>query len=126
VNFPHRVTFQVPTIAQLPSGQETRTYADSVTLADLPARIVPVVGIAGAAGMSEEVGDAMTLERDLFTVIVKGDIAVERPMRMVSDYLDLALSVIRVQRPTIYASPATHATIVTAERVTAGEEDGQS
>lgn len=118
--YPHTVSFREPTITQLPSGQESRSYTDAPTLSDLPARIIPTVGT------EEDATERMVLERDLFTIVVKGDQPIERPMRAVSDYLDLELSVIKVQRPVLYRSPATYATIVTAERITTGTEDGQS
>jgi hypothetical protein len=126
MHYPHTVTFQEPVITRLPSGQESRTYADAPSLTDLPARIIPVIGTEGTAGASEEATERMVLEEDLFTIVVQGDRAIERPMRMVSDYLGLDLSVVRVQRPVLYRSAATDATLVTAERITTGIEDGQS
>jgi head-tail adaptor len=113
VNYPHRVTFQQPTEARTPAGGFSSSYADLADLSDLPARIVPVVG------QEDEQADRMVLDADRFTIVVQGDREVERPMRVVSDYLDLELSVIRVQRPVLYGSALTNATIVTAERITA-------
>lgn len=124
--YPHTVTFREPTETRLPSGQVTYGYADALSLTDLPARIIPAIGVEGQAGMSESMEERMVLERDLFTIVVQGDRAVERPMRVVSDYLGLDLSVVRVQRPVLYRSAATDATLVTAERITTGTEDGQS
>jgi hypothetical protein len=111
LHYPHVVTFEEPTRTRLPSGQETRTYAAVTDLTDLPARIVPE--------QLEDPTAAMVIETDRFTVVVQGDREIERSMRMVSDYLDAELSVVRVQRPVLYRSPATIATIVTAEKVTA-------
>ena len=126
MHYPHTVTFQEPVISRLPSGQEQRSYAAAPSLTALPARIIPVIGTEGVAGTSEEVTERMVVERDLYTIVVQGDRAVEQPMRVVSDYMDLDLSVVRVQRPVLYRSAKTNATIVTAERITTGIEDGQS
>lgn len=116
--YPHRVTFEAPTPSQLPSGQVVNGYAAVSGLSDLPARIVPVV-----QGRGETQADRMVVERDMFTVVVKGDIEVDYAMRMESDYLGFPLGVVAFQRPVLYASPATVATIVTAERVTATAQD---
>ena len=111
MRFPHLVTFEQPTEVRSASGGVTLTYAAIVALSDLPARIIPE--------QVEETAERMVVETDRFTIIVQGDRAIERPMRAVSDYLDCELSVVRVQRPVLYRSPQTNATIVTAERVTA-------
>jgi hypothetical protein len=111
VIYPHLVTLQQPTSSRTPSGGVTQSYAPISGLTDLPARIIP-----------EQVEDAngrMIVDIDRFTVIVQGDREIERPMRLVSDYLDAVLGVVKVQRPVLYGSPLTNATIVTAERVTA-------
>lgn len=113
MNYPHTVTFEEPSIARLPSGQEDRSYVAVASLTDLPARIIPVVG------EEEDQTERMVVEADRFTIVVQGDRAIERPMRAVSSYLSLELGVIRVQRPVLYGSALTEATIVTAERITA-------
>ena len=111
--YPHTVTFEEPTEVRSPSGGVSYGYAAAAGLADLPARIVPVVGL------DEAQADRMVVEADRFTIVVQGDRAVERTMRAVSAYLGLVLGVVRVQRPVLYRSPLTEATIVTAERISA-------
>jgi hypothetical protein len=120
MHFPHAVTFEAPTATQLPSGQEVRSYAPIEDLTDLPARIIPVV--TGRGGVGETVGDRMVVERDMFTVVVQGDRDIDYSMRMVSDHLAFPLSVVQFQRPVLYRSPLTNATIIGGERVTATSE----
>jgi hypothetical protein len=111
VIYPHLVSFQSSAPTRTPSGGVTPGYAPIAGLTDLPARIIP-----------EQVEDAtgrMVVDIDRYTVIVQGDRAIDRPMRLVSDYLDAVLGVVKVQRPVLYGSPLTNATIVTAERVSA-------
>jgi hypothetical protein len=45
-------------------------------------------------------------------------------MRVVASHLAEPLGVIQVQRPVLYGSAATNATIVEAERISAGSEAG--
>lgn len=111
--YPHVVTFQAPTFTQLPSGQPVPEWDDVAGLTELPARFIPVVG------MEEEQAERMVVDADRFTIVVQGDRAVEREMRAVTDYLGMELGVVKVQRPVLYRSARTYATIVTAERVTA-------
>lgn len=113
--YPHTVTFQEPTDDQLGSGQVIHTYADVTGLSDLPARIVPE--------QSEEQADRMVIETDRYTIIVQGDRAVDRAYRVVSTFLSAVLEVVKVQRPVLYGSAATNATIVTAERIAADAEE---
>lgn len=115
MRYPHVVTFEAPSETRTASGGVALTYVADDDLTDLAARIVPV--------QSDDQTDRMVLERDLYTIIVQGDRAVDRDMRVVSTYLDASLLVIRVQRPVLYASAHTYATIVTAERVTATEDE---
>lgn len=118
MRYPHTVTFEEPVKDQLPSGQETRAYVAVTGLTDLPARIVPV--------QEEEQETRMVVDTDRFTLILQGDYAIERPMRAVTDFLDGILDVIKVERPVLYRSAATYATLVTAERVYAAVDGGVS
>ena len=113
--YPHTVTFQSPTPSQMPSGQVIHTYEDVVALTDLAARIVPE--------QEDEQADRMVIETDRQTIIVQGDRAVDVGYRVVSDFLDSTLEVVRVQRPVLYGSNATNATLVTAERIAADTEE---
>lgn len=115
MRYPHVVTFEAPSETRTPSGGVSLTYTADPDLTDLAARVVPV--------QEDSQIDRMVLERDLYTIIVQGDREVERDMRVVSDYLDASLLVIRVQRPVLYGSAHTYATIVTAENVTATEDE---
>ena len=111
MHYPHRVTFQESVPDVLPSGQRVYSWEDVAESTDLPARIVPK--------QSDEQKDRFVVDRDLYTVIVQGDREILREMRMTSDFLGTDAGVIEVQRPVLYASPLTYATIVTVERVTA-------
>lgn len=111
MRYPHVVTFQEPTADQQPSGQVTHAYDDVAALSDLPARIVPE--------QLEDHEERATVETDRYTIVVQGDRAIERTYRVVSTFLDAVLAVVKVQRPVLYRSARTYATIVTAERVAA-------
>ena len=119
--YPHSVTFQEPTEDQQPSGQMQYIWAAVSGLSGLAARIVPV-----PLGQGDEQGDRMVTDTDRYTIILKGDQAIERTYRATSDDLDHDLAVIQVQRPALLGSPATYATIVTAERIAAGTAAGSS
>lgn len=109
--WPHTVTFQEPTRSQLPSGQVVSDWDDIVDLTDVPARVIPVVG-------DQEQRDArMLIEQERYTIVLQGDRDIGREMRAVTSHLDMALGVVRVQRPTLYGSPMTMTTLVEAERV---------
>lgn len=122
MHYPHVVSFQSSTPTQLPSGQPADDFDDISGLTDLPARIIPVVQGRGS-GVGEVTADRMVVERDIFTVVVKGDIPVDYAMRMESDYLGFPLGVVAFQRPVLYRSPETVATIVTGERIAATVQD---
>lgn len=114
MRYPHTVTFQEPTEDRLASGQPTYAYAAVAGLTDLPARIVPQ--------QQEDQAERMVIDTDRFTIIVQGDRVIDRTYRVVSDFLDAVLDVILVQRPVLYRSAHTYATIVTAQAITAGDE----
>lgn len=116
MHYPHLVTFTEPTEVRTASGGVTYDYDAVADLTDLPARIVPV--------QQDDQTERMVLDTDRYTVIVKGDHDIARTMRVISSFLDADLGVIQVQRPVLYRSPATYATIVTAERITAAVESG--
>lgn len=112
MHYPHVVSFEAPTEVRTPSGGVTYTFAAVDGLSDLPARCIP----ASQAGEADT--ERMILERDIWTIVVQGDHQVDVAMRANTDHAG-PLDVIRVQRPVIYRSPATNATIVTAEKVSA-------
>jgi hypothetical protein len=119
VNYPHTVTFETPTQTRTPSGGVSFTWGEADDLADLPARVIPV-----PLGEGDEQAERMVLSQDRFTIVIAGDRAVERDMRVVASHLAEPLGVIQVQRPVLYGSAATNATIVEAERISAGSEAG--
>lgn len=104
--FPHTVTFQQATKTRSPAGQETLTYSNVTGLTDLPALVIAVV--------TEDQGERMVLERDLYRIIVEGDRAIEPGMAAMTDYASGVFDIIRVVRP---VAPMPMATIVTTERV---------
>lgn len=110
--YPHRVSFEAVVTSRLPSGQEVRSYAPIDELADLPCRVIPAV----APGEQQQ--ERMVTERDVWTIVVQGDREVDVAMRAFTDH-DGPLDVLRVQRPVLYGSALTNATIVTAQLVTA-------
>ena len=116
MKYPHVVTFQSPTETRTASGGVAYDYDDVEDLSDLPCRIVPM--------QEEDQDNRMVLESDRFTIIVQGDRAIDRPMRAVSSFLDAMLDVIRVQRPVLYGSAASYATIVDAQLIRADAEAG--
>ena len=75
-------------------------------------------------GEGDAQADRMVLSTDRFTIVVQGDRLIERDMRAVTDHVDEPLQVIQVQRPVLYRSAATYATIVEVERITATGEEG--
>lgn len=113
--YPHRVSFQAPAITRLPSGQEVRSYDEVGDLTDLPARVIPAVS------PGEQQQERMVTERDAWTIVVQGDHDIDVAMRAVTSGAPnpADLDVLRVQRPVLYGSSLTHATIVTAQLVTA-------
>jgi hypothetical protein len=121
MHYPHTVTFQAPTQAQLPSGQMSPSgWTDVEDLTDLPARFIPVtIGSRTTGGYQEQWTERMLVQEEVFTIVLQGDREVERDMRAVTDYLDMTLGVVRVQRPVLGMSPLTNTTIVAAERVSA-------
>lgn len=112
MHYPHTVTFEAPTVARTPSGGVAYEWDAVADLEDLPARCVPV-----PIGEGEASNERMMLAADRWTIVVQGDRAVERDMRVVSDHMAEPLSVIRVQRPVLYGSSRTNATIVEVERI---------
>lgn len=116
--WPHTVTFQEPTQSQLPSGQVSNEWDDVVDLTDIPARVIPVtIGSRVSGGDQDERTERMMLEQERYTLVLQGDREVGREMRAVTSHLDMTLDVVRVQRPTLYGSPATFTTLVEAERI---------
>lgn len=111
MHYPHTVTFQVPVNTRTPSGQVVHGWENDADLTDLPARIVPVE--------QDRQTDRYVLDTDRFTIIVQGDREIDREMRAVSDFLGTEAGVVEIQRPVLYRSPQTYATIVTVERLTA-------
>lgn len=114
MRYPHTVTFQAQTEVQEASGQVTYTYADVPSLTELPARIVPE--------QLEDRADRMVVETDRFTIIVQGDRDIDRLYRVFTPYLSDVLDVAKVERPVLYRSQRTNATIVTAERIDVDDE----
>lgn len=114
--YPHTVTFQEPTPSQTAAGQVVDTYADIEGLTVLPARVVP----ASSSGETDE--QRYVLEKDVWTIIVQGDREVDEDMRAFTSHVPEPLDVVRVQRPVLYRSARTYATIVTAQRVQADDE----
>ena len=112
MRYPHTVTFEAPTGTRTPAGGVTLDWEPVEGLEGLPARCVPV-----PLGEGEAQTDRMVLAQDRWTIVVQGDRAIERDMRAVSDHVAEPLSVIQVQRPVLYGSPRTIATIVEAERI---------
>jgi hypothetical protein len=104
--YPHAVTFQAPTEARTASGAVTLSYEDVEALTELPALVI--------GGVTESQGDRMSLERDLYQIIVEGDREVVPDMAALTDHVPGVLDVIRVVRP---VAPMPMATIVTVERV---------
>jgi hypothetical protein len=119
MHYPHLVTFEAATQVRTPSGGVTLTWASAAGLADLPSRVIPV-----PLGEGDEHAERMVLSQDRFTIVIAGDRAIERDMRVVASHLAEPLGVIQVQRPVLYGSAATNATIVEAERISAGSEAG--
>jgi hypothetical protein len=119
VIYPHTVTFETPAEVRTPAGGVTYDFAAVPALTDLPARVIPV-----PLGEGDDQAERMVLDTDRFTIVVAGDHLIERDMRAMTSHLDEPLGVIRVQRPVLYRSQATNATIVEAERITASSEAG--
>lgn len=112
MRYPHTVTFEAPSSTRTPAGGVTLGWVPVDGLEDLPARCIPV-----PIGEGEVTGERMMLAEDRWTIVVQGDRAIERDMRAVSDHVAEALSVVQVQRPVLYGSSRTIATIVEAERI---------
>ena len=112
MHYPHTVTFEAPVEGRTPAGGVSLEWEPVDGLEALPARCVPV-----PLGEGEATGERMTLAEDRWTIVVQGDRAIERDMRAVTDHVAEPLSVVRVQRPVLYGSARTNATIIEAERI---------
>jgi hypothetical protein len=114
MRYPHTVTFESPTQARTPSGGVVLTWAEADDLVDLPARVIPV-----PLGEGDAQAERMVLDEDRFTIVIAGDRLVGRDMRAVTSHVAEPLQVTQVQRPVLYGSQATNATIVEVERIAA-------
>lgn len=115
MHYPHVVTFTAPVeFSRTPSGQVLIDYEPVEGLTDLPARIIPQ--------QMDDQGERMVIDTERFVIVVRGDREVTTTMRAVSDYLESDLGVIKVERPVLYRSELTRATLVTVEKVRATAE----